>query len=49
MALYNQIEPLKIPLDKITIRKIVLLQGDRDMTSDREDINRLKSEIKGNN
>lgn len=49
MALYNQIEPPKIPLDKITNRKIVLLQGDKDMTSDREDINRLKSEIKGNN
>ena len=49
MALYNQIKPLKILLDKITIRKIVLLQRDRDITSDQENINRLKSQIKGNN
>ena len=48
MELYNQIEPPKIPLDKITYRKIVLIQGDMDMSSDREDIDRLKSELKGN-
>ena len=48
MELYNQVEPPKIPLDKITHRKIVLIQGDKDMSSDREDIDRLKSELKGN-
>ena len=48
MELYKQTEPPKIPLDRITHKKIVLLQGDQDISSDREDMNRLKNELKGN-
>ena len=47
MQIYNQIDPPKIPLDKIIHEKIVLILGDKDFTSDREDIDRFKQVLKG--
>lgn len=48
MKLYNEEEPPLIPLHKVTHKKIVLIQGDHDISSDRDDINRLKSQLHGN-
>lgn len=48
MELYSQIQPPKIPLERVAHKKIVLIQGDKDQSSDREDMNRLKSVIKCN-
>ena len=47
MYLYDQIEPPKIPLEKVTNTKMILFQGSLDMSSDQDDMRRLINTLKG--
>ena len=47
MYLYDQIEPPKVPLEKVTNTKMILIQGSLDMSSDEDDMKRLKNALKG--
>ena len=49
MYLYDQDKPPKVPLEEVTNTRIILIQGNLDMSSDKDDIMRLKNVLKGKN
>lgn len=47
MELYDQVKPPKVPLENVKNTKIILIQGSIDISSDQDDIKRLKNALTG--